>query len=200
MNDIYQDNHAGLRFGFPFVDPSLHIPGLGSQVPGVRVSDQSITPDFTTVSSQFNSTRLFNVFFVGRFIDLDDPTNPRPSIHAQTTGPPIGPKSPKPLRCCLCRDALNGDPPDFDWGETLAHEAGHALGERDDLNDPHLLMFKFGDRRIGTRIDSETARRMIAGGLRLTGACKQTTRGSTARTRASRNRVPFRTHRTRWLQ
>jgi hypothetical protein len=166
MNKIYRDNHAGLEFFKSGVNTGLEIPGLGvdehgNVLPGVRVSKAAAdSRDFQKIRPHFNSNSLFNVFFVGSFIEELDPSNPPAQLFAETSQPP---NSDPPHRCCLCRDNRDGDPQRFDfWGETLAHEAGHALGESDDFNNTDSLMFRFRDRVTGTKIDVEMSGRMLA--------------------------------------
>ncbi|HEX7193904.1 MAG TPA: hypothetical protein VF207_02955, partial [Chthoniobacterales bacterium] len=95
---------------------------------------------------------LFNVFFVGNFIDLTNMSGAQTNFLALTSRPPNGDQ---PLRCCLCRDPQKGDPPGIDVGETLAHEAGHALGEDDDFNDTNSPMFIDQSRKTDTKISPQ---------------------------------------------
>jgi Matrixin len=159
MNEIYRDNHVGLEFFAKDINPHLPVPNLvgidrdGTILSGIRMSEFRDTDDFHRIRSVLDSTSLFNVCFVGNFVDDDKPLIPLTNLHAQTTRPPAGIP---PLRCCVCRDNLPND-----VGETLAHEAGHALGE-DHSSDPDSLMFQGSKRRTGTKIDADMAARMRA--------------------------------------
>jgi len=153
MNDIYRDQ-ASITFVRSGVNPSLSIPGLGGGMPTVRVSVQGHTHDTRAITARKGDV-LFNVFFVGTFFDNDD-LNSNPSYLALTSKPP---NDAKPLRCCLCRDPQQGDPP-VDVGETLAHEAGHALGEDDDFADRDSLMYWAAIGQTDTVIDHSMAQRM----------------------------------------
>jgi hypothetical protein len=153
INDIYRDQ-ASITFVKSGVNPSLSIPGLGGGTPTVRVSEKGHTDDTRAITARKGDV-LFNVFFVGSFFDNDD-LNSNPSYLALTSKPP---NDAKPLRCCLCRDRQNGDPP-VDVGETLAHEAGHALGEDDDFSDRNSLMYWAAVGQTDTLISHSMAQRM----------------------------------------
>jgi hypothetical protein len=153
MNEIYSANHAGIVFVKRGVNPSLPSPPLPNA--GVRVSDKTFTQDTTKIYLNFDPKSLFNVFFVGRFLDPLAPGNPPDTnLHAATTRPPSGQP---PLRCCVCQDRLSTFP---ESGLTLAHEAGHALGEGHDTN-PKALMFGGSNKRKGVEISREVAARML---------------------------------------
>ena len=155
MNDIYRDQ-ASITFVNAGVNPSLNIPGLGGGLAAVRTNPDKGHTDDTEAITARKSDVLFNVFLVGSFFDL--PTlDSNPSYLALTSKPPNGAK---PLRCCLCRDPQQGDPPGVDVGETLAHEAGHALGEEDDLHNPFSLMYRSAAGQVDTEIDHPMAQRM----------------------------------------
>ncbi len=155
MNDIYR-GQASITFVNAGVNPSLNIKGLGGGLAAVRTHpDQGNTDDTRAITAR-KSDVLFNVFLVGRFFDL--PTmNSNPSYLALTSKPP---NDAKPLRCCLCRDPQRGDPPGVDVGEILAHEAGHALGEDDDINNPFSLMYWTVVGQLEDEIDHPMAQRM----------------------------------------
>jgi hypothetical protein len=128
MNKIYGDQ-TSFKFVIAGVNPSLSIPGLGSGMPGVPINRNGSTADHIAIKANV----FFNVFFVGNVIDVTNKGKPQ-TILANTSKPP---DDAKPLRCCICRD----DIPGVNVGETLAHEAGHALGEDDDKHDTDSLMF-----------------------------------------------------------
>lgn len=155
MNEIYSANHAGIVFVKSVVNPNVLDPALPKH--GVRVSEKTFTEDTTKIYAGFDRKSLFNVFFVGRFLDPLAPGNPPDTnLHAATTTPPNGQT---PLRCCVCQDRLNGFP---ETGETLAHEAGHALGEEHDKTNSNSLMFGGGsNKRTGLEISREVAARMV---------------------------------------
>jgi hypothetical protein len=156
MNTIYNDQ-ASMTFVKAGVNPSLTIPGLGSQFAGVRLNLAGATPDTDAIKARRQASILFNVFFVGRFISPSLDGDP-PNLLAVTSKPP---NDDKPLRCCLCRDAQKGDPPGIDPGKTLAHEAGHALGEDDDNKDTTSLMFFSQSSGTDTIIVPLMAQRML---------------------------------------
>jgi peptidoglycan hydrolase-like protein with peptidoglycan-binding domain len=159
MNDIYQRNHAGMVFVNNGVNPRLQIAGLGGGTPGVRVNQFGSTSDTDAIKANYKSDILFNVFFVGNFTDVSNIDATVTNFLALTSRPP---NDNKPLRCCLCRDAQTGDPPGIDPGKTLAHEAGHALGEDDDNSDRNSLMFFSQSGQTDTRIDAGMAGRMMS--------------------------------------
>jgi hypothetical protein len=72
------------------------------------------------------------------------------------------PNDTPPLRCCLCRDPDPTDPRGIDPGKTLAHEAGHALGEDDDQQDTSSLMFQSQSKSTDTKISLDMAARMLS--------------------------------------
>jgi hypothetical protein len=131
MNKIYGDQ-ASFKFVIAGVNPSLSIPGLGSGMPGVPINRNGSTADHIAIKAR-KANVFFNVFFVGNVIDVTNKGKPQ-TILANTSKPP---DDAKPLRCCICRD----DIPGVNVGETLAHEAGHALGEDDDKHHTDSLMF-----------------------------------------------------------
>jgi hypothetical protein len=131
MNKIYGDQ-TSFKFVIAGVNPSLSIPGLGSGMPGVPINRNGSTADHIAIKAR-KANVFFNVFFVGNVIDVTNKGKPQ-TILANTSKPP---DDAKPLRCCICRD----DIPGVNVGETLAHEAGHALGEDDDKHDTDSLMF-----------------------------------------------------------
>jgi peptidoglycan hydrolase-like protein with peptidoglycan-binding domain len=156
MNDIY-GAQASMRFINSGVNPSLKIASLGREVPGVRASQFGSTPDTKAIKANQNASILFNVFFFGRFITTAGTDGTQPDFLALTSRPP---NDDKPLRCCLCRDAQEGDPSGIDAGKTLAHEAGHALGEDDDDTDTDSLMFFSQSGQTNTRIVPLMAQRL----------------------------------------
>jgi hypothetical protein len=137
MNDIYRDQ-ASMKFVIAGVNPSLNIPGLGGGMSGVRLNPNGSTADHRAIKAR-KADVFSNVFFVGNIIDV---TKKGDTILANTSKPP---DQEKPLRCCLCRDPGKGDLAGIDWGEILAHEAGHALGEDDDYHDKDSLMYWAAD-------------------------------------------------------
>jgi hypothetical protein len=132
--------------------------GLGGGMSGVRVSQNGSTADTIAIKAR-KADVLFNVFFVGNFIDVTNMNGTQTDFLALTSKPP---NDDKPLRCCLCRDPQNGDPSGTDVGETLAHEAGHALGEDDDNNDTDSLMYFSQSGATDTLIYPLMAQRMLA--------------------------------------
>jgi hypothetical protein len=110
------------------------LPGMS----GVRLDPNGSTADHRAIKAR-KADVFFNVFFVGNIIDV---TKKGDTILANTSKPP---DQKKPLRCCLCRDPGKGDLAGIDWGEILAHEAGHALGEDDDYHDKDSLMYWAAD-------------------------------------------------------
>jgi hypothetical protein len=115
--------------------------------PEVR-SDLHLGGDWMPIVGHRNGAR-FNVFFVKVLeIDADTTTD---TVDALTQ---IGGN-----RDCIFEDPDLNDPGDSNDGETLAHEAGHAFGERDDnANQPNLL---FGTtHRRGRLIPAVAAGRM----------------------------------------
>jgi peptidoglycan hydrolase-like protein with peptidoglycan-binding domain len=159
MNDIYQRNHAGMVFVNRGANPRLTVRGLGNDFAGVRVATSGGTADTDAIKASRKADVLFNVFFVGRFIDVTNPDGSQENFLALTSRPP---DDDKPLRCCLCRDRLPSDPARIDPGKTLAHEAGHALGEDDDRKDTNSLMFFSQSGATDTRIDAGMADRMMS--------------------------------------
>ncbi len=159
MNDVYQRNHAGFTFVKRGVNPALRVPGLGGQVPAVRVHGHG-GPDFDAIGKNEKPDILFDIFFVGSLADLSDPAKiEMNNLLAITTRPP---DDSKPLRCCICRDAQASDPAGIDPGKTLAHEAGHALGEDDDQGNTDSLMFFKQSGQTDTRINAAMAQRMLS--------------------------------------
>jgi hypothetical protein len=159
MNNIY-GAQASMRFVQAGVNASLKIPGLGTSVQGVRATALGGTPDTDAIKARRNAAALFNVFFFDKFnlaVDLSDGT--LPDFLALTSRPP---KDDPPLRCCLMRDVQPGDPAGNDTGRTLAHEAGHALGEEDDFADTDSLMFFSASGSTNSRIVPAMAQRMQA--------------------------------------
>jgi hypothetical protein len=166
MNNIYQGNQSGLMFE-TVGRVSLAVAGVGGGLivggrSGVRVNENSLfglrDTDIGRIEKFFHSAFLFNVFFVGRFLDISNPGGPTPDLLALTSRPP---DDDKPLRCCLCRDPDPTDPPGIDPGRTLAHEAGHALGEADDKQDTTSLMFFSQAQATDRRISDRMAERML---------------------------------------
>jgi hypothetical protein len=157
MNDIYRDQ-ASMKFVNSGANPSLSIGGLGGGMPGVRINLNGSTADTAAIKAR-KADVLFNVFFVGSFIDVTNFSGVQSDLLAVTSKPP---NDDKPLRCCLCRDPQKGDPPGIDVGETLAHEAGHALGEDDDTQDSDSLMFFSQSGQTDTLIYPRMAQRMLA--------------------------------------
>ena len=157
MNTVYNDQ-ASMTFVKNGVNPSLKIAGLGGGLAGVRVNRNGASADTDAIKARRQASILFNVFFVGTFLlgNLDGDT---PDFLAFTSRPP---DDDKPLRCCLCRDPQKSDPPGIDPGKTLAHEAGHALGEDDDEKDSASLMFFSQSRQRETVITPLMAQRMLA--------------------------------------
>jgi peptidoglycan hydrolase-like protein with peptidoglycan-binding domain len=158
MNRIYNDQ-AGINFVRSGVNPSLKIAGLGSQVPGVRASQFGSTPDMASITAQRQPDTLFNVFFFGKFLLTPNSDGTMSDFLALTSTPP---SDTPPLRCCLCRDRQPGDPAVIDPGKTLAHEAGHALGEDDDEQDTSSLMFFSQSAQTDQVIVPLMAQRMLA--------------------------------------
>ena len=151
MNDIY-GYQASIKFVIAGVNPSLSVLGLGGGGSGVRVGKgENPTVDTKAIMAR-KADVLFNVFFVGNMIDDKGNTS---SFPAMTSKPPDGPT---PLRCCLFRDPQTGDLAGTDWGEVLAHEAGHALGEEEDYADKNSLMY--WTARTDSLIDPSMAQRM----------------------------------------
>jgi hypothetical protein len=168
MNDIYQREHAGFTFTNVGVNPSLPVAGVGGGLKpggfsGVRVNEfspfQLLETDIHRIEVNRRAEFLFNVFFVGRFLDLSSPMGPNNDLLALTSRPPT---DPEPWRCCICRDPDKADPPGIDPGKTMAHEAGHALGEDDDHTDTSSLMFDRQSGQTDTKISLEMAGRMAS--------------------------------------
>jgi hypothetical protein len=157
MNDVYQKNHSGLMFVKSGANPNLIIRGLGTDVPAVRINLNGKTADTVAIKSRFVGNILFNVFFVGSIVDA---SLALPQDLLAITSKPPG--DDPPLRCCICRDPQPGDPAGIDAGITLAHEAGHALGEDDDNADGNSLMFFSQSGQTGTNISKQMAERMLA--------------------------------------
>jgi hypothetical protein len=158
MNAVYQRNHAGFVFFNRGVNPSLRVSGLGREIPAVRLHGHG-GPDFDAIAKNEKSNILFNVFFAGSLADLSGTNIEMNNFLAITTRPPT---DSKPWRCCICRDAQRSDPPGIDPGKTLAHEAGHALGEDDDQKDTGSLMYWKQSGQTDTRIDAGMAARMLS--------------------------------------
>ena len=156
MNDIYGDQ-ASFKFVNAGVNPSLIIPGLGSEVSGVRAKRRGSTKDQTAIKPCRIPGIFFNVFFVGDLINGELGLDSVEDFLALTSKPP---GDDPPLRCCLCRDPQKRDPPGMDFGEILAHEAGHALGEEDDEVDTASLMYKSEMERTDNLIYPSMAQRM----------------------------------------
>lgn len=156
-NEIYRRNNAGISFVNGGVNASLKVPSLGGGTGGVRVSRSFSTPDSKAIKAHQQSGHLFNVFFVGSFVNpsLEGTSE---NFLALTSRPP---DDDKPLRCCLFRDHQQSDPPGLDPGQTLAHEAGHALGEDDDKSNAKSLMFFDQSKQADTLIDFAMSDRMI---------------------------------------
>lgn len=115
--------------------------------PEVR-SDLFLGGDWMPIVGHRNGAR-FNVFFVKVLeIDADTTTD---SVDALTQ---IGGN-----RDCIFEDPDANDPGDSNDGETLAHEAGHAFGERDDNANQRNLLFGTTHRR-GRLIPAAAAGRM----------------------------------------
>jgi hypothetical protein len=107
----------------------LSVPGLGGESSGVRVGKgEDPTPDTKAITAR-KADVLFNVFFVGNMINDKGNTSSFPDM----TNYPGG--------CCLFRDPQKGDSAANTFGEVLAHEAGHALGEPDDYADKNSLTY-----------------------------------------------------------
>jgi hypothetical protein len=160
MNGMYRRNRAGVIFKRSGENAKLVVPGLGlTQISGVKLHGHG-GPDFDAIAKNEKPGILFDVFFVNTLVDLSDPMNPEVNnLLAITTRPP---NDTKPLRCCICRDASPSDPAGITVGKTLAHEAGHALGEDDDFKDTNSLMFFKQSGATDTRIDDAMADRMLA--------------------------------------
>jgi hypothetical protein len=158
MNKIYR-RQVGIVFASAGVNPSLAVPGVepvkdASGRPGVRTLLHGSTDHQKAIVKNRNPSFLFNVFFVGDFVDFSSAMGQGPdqdylavttcSDHAGNLIRRLIPKD-VPGRCCMCRDLQPRDPAGINFGRTLAHEAGHALDE-DDIEDEtkkdHLMWWQ----------------------------------------------------------
>ena len=162
MNRIYRGQTA-IVFASAGANPSLTVPGAkprkdASGKVGLPVLSGGRTPEQLAVVSNRKSDVLFNVFLIGDMVDLTgamsgDPGEDFLGLTSQSDTSVV------PPRCCLLRDPQPRDPPGIKWGDTLAHEAGHALDEDDIKDDPRKdhLMFFSASKRTGVKIPSSTA-------------------------------------------
>ena len=162
MNRIYRGQTA-IVFASAGANPSLTVPGAkpskdASGKVGLPVLSGGRTPEQLAVVSNRKSDVLFNVFLIGDMVDLTgamsgDPGEDFLGLTSQSDTSVV------PPRCCLVRDPQPRDPPGIKWGDTLAHEAGHALDEDDIKDDPRKdhLMFFSASKRTGVKIPSSTA-------------------------------------------
>jgi OmpA family len=154
LDGIYR-GPAGITFTSAGTNPTLSVPGLAS--PGVRVDKHQVTADHLAIVRNRRAGTLFNVFFVGNFVNTSMDAEDYLGV---TNGPQRGLVSPS--RCCLLRESQPKDRP-IDWGKVLAHEAGHALGQHDldGAGEQDQLMWGDYPTMTGQRIPPETARRMV---------------------------------------
>lgn len=146
MNRIYRPQ-TNLEFnlssvGFPVIN------GIAGSV--VRTTLASLNGDWPTVVGNRSSGTIFNVFFV-RALDATDSAGDEDAITE------IGGRRNPVHRDCIFEDSDSVGPNDMP--ETLAHEAGHGLGEADVPADISLLMNGTTDLQ-GRKILVEQAIRM----------------------------------------
>ncbi|MBI3407631.1 MAG: hypothetical protein HY040_04655 [Planctomycetes bacterium] len=152
MNQIYL-RQANIQFRLVSARRLTITDNLGTEVNTIGLQTNGEWPN---IVRHRNGSAKFNVFFV-REVETDDDgepgganfsATPTDSVDAITE---IGGN-----RDCIFEDAAGNA---ANMGETLAHEAGHALGELDDGANPLHLMFGTTDAR-GRKITKAQALRM----------------------------------------
>jgi OmpA family len=166
MNRIYRGQTA-IFFVSAGAHHSLVVPGLkpvtdASGKVGLPVLKAGTTSGQSAIVNNRNPDILFNAFFIGDMVDLSGAMSgdPGEDFLGLTSDPDA---KFMPGRCCLLRDPQPRDPGGIKWGETLAHEAGHALDE-DDIKDERRkdqLMFFSASQRSGVKIPSIAALSML---------------------------------------
>jgi hypothetical protein len=160
MNEIYARGGGQFVFFKAGSNTALRLPGVGGPMAAVRIQKSGGGPDWNAITANRRADAFFNVFFVGEIVDLTNLGSPtRNDVLAITSRPP---DDTPPLRCCVCRDPVPSDPVGIDVGKTLAHEAGHALGEDDDRSDATSLMFFKQSGQTDTQISAAMTERMRA--------------------------------------
>lgn len=145
MNRIY-NRQANITFTRKGNDTPTEPKVVG---PEVRTDLATLGGDWPKIVAHRNGAR-FNIFFV-KVLELDA-NAATDSVDAVTQ---IGGK-----RDCIFEDPDANDPGDTNDGETFAHEAGHAFGERDDTDNANLMFGTTHQR--GRLIPAAAAARMNA--------------------------------------